>query len=55
MGGVVVEGGASISWWEESLLMVEPELVGESVNLGDSLKETGLLCFRPIKIWRREL
>lgn len=48
MGGVVVEGGASINWWEESLLMVEPELVGESVNLGDS-------CFRTMKIWRREL
>lgn len=56
MGGVLVEGGAIVSWWwEESLSRMEPELVGEAVNLGDSLKETGLLCFRPMKIWKRKL
>lgn len=56
VGGVLVEGGAIVSWWwEESLSRMEPELVGEAVNLGDSLKETGLLCFRPMKIWKRKL
>lgn len=41
MGGVLVEGGVRVSWWEEFLSRMEPELVGEAVNLGDSLKEAG--------------